>query len=148
MNLAEKLIYLRKKQGLTQLELAEKLNVSRQAVSRWEVGLAVPSTDNLKILGDLYGVSVDYLLNDKSEHMIEKSEEGNAPTFEKPKKAGIDRKHTIVYLVMAVIIVILMIVIIAMRIPKQDDEIIVPMENMTIEENSGNDYSTIIFPIN
>lgn len=65
MSLAEKLIYLRKKQGLTQMELAEKLNVSRQAISRWEVGAAVPSIDNLVVLSKLYCVSVDYLLKDE-----------------------------------------------------------------------------------
>lgn len=63
MSLAEKLVILRKQKGLTQMDLAEKLNVSRQAVSRWEVGAAVPSTDNLKIIGELYGVQIDYLLN-------------------------------------------------------------------------------------
>lgn len=67
LDLPTKLASLRKKKGLTQLELAEKLNVSRQAISRWEVGAAVPSTDNLKILSELYGVSVDYLLNDKAD---------------------------------------------------------------------------------
>lgn len=63
MQLPEKLTYLRKQKGLTQSNLAETLNVSRQAISRWEVGTAVPSTDNLKVLSDLYDVSIDYLLN-------------------------------------------------------------------------------------
>lgn len=64
MSLAEKLVTLRKQKGLTQLDLAEKLSVSRQAISRWEVGSAVPSTDNLKVLTELYGVTLDYLLNE------------------------------------------------------------------------------------
>ena len=67
MNLSEKLTYLRKQKRLTQSNLAETLNVSRQAISRWEVGTAVPSTDNLKVLSDLYGVPVDYLLNDNAD---------------------------------------------------------------------------------
>lgn len=62
MELREKLISLRKKQGMSQLDVAEALHLSRQAISRWEVGTAVPSTDNLKNLSALYGVSVDYLL--------------------------------------------------------------------------------------
>lgn len=62
-SLPTKLVSLRKQKGLTQMDLAERLNVSRQAVSRWEVGAAVPSTDNLKILGELYGVQIDYLLH-------------------------------------------------------------------------------------
>ena len=74
MSLAEKLVSLRKRAGLTQLDLAEKLNVSRQAISRWEVGIAVPSTDNLKVLGELYGVPVDFLLNDEMEVVPKKIE--------------------------------------------------------------------------
>lgn len=54
MKLADKLVYLRKKQGLSQLKLAEMMNVSRQAISRWETGIAVPSAENLKYLGNLY----------------------------------------------------------------------------------------------
>ena len=69
MNLPEKLTYLRKEKGLTQASLAETLNVSRQAISRWEVGTAVPSTDNLKVLSNLYGVPVDYLLNDNTDDL-------------------------------------------------------------------------------
>ena len=64
MELAEQIAALRKKHGFSQEELGEKLGVSRQAVSRWEVGSAVPSTDNLKFLGRLYGVSLEYLLHD------------------------------------------------------------------------------------
>ena len=64
MKLEEKLISLRKEKGLSQMKLAEMMNVSRQAISRWEVGATVPSTDNLKFLGNLYGVSLEYLLHD------------------------------------------------------------------------------------
>lgn len=64
MKLEEKLVALRKEKGLSQLKLAEMMDVSRQAVSRWEVGTAVPSTDNLKYLGRLYDVPLEYLLHD------------------------------------------------------------------------------------
>ena len=64
MKLEEKLVSLRRTKGLSQLKLAEMMNVSRQAVSRWEVGKAVPSIDNLKFLGQLYGVPLEYLLHD------------------------------------------------------------------------------------
>lgn len=64
MKLEEKLVSLRKAKGLSQMNLAEMMNVSRQAISRWEVGTAVPSTDNLKYLGRLYDVPLEYLLND------------------------------------------------------------------------------------
>lgn len=56
MKLADKLVCLRKKQGLSQLKLAEIMNVSRQAISRWETGIAVPSAENLKYLGNLYSL--------------------------------------------------------------------------------------------
>ena len=64
MNLPEKLVYLRKQKGLSQEELAEKMVLSRQSISRWESGGAVPGIDSLKLLSRLYGVSVDYLLDD------------------------------------------------------------------------------------
>lgn len=67
MALTEKLARLRKANGLSQLDLAEKLSVSRQAISKWEVGTAVPTTDNLRVLSELYGVSIDYLLSDAVE---------------------------------------------------------------------------------
>lgn len=53
MKLEEKLVSLRKAKGLSQMKLAEKMNVSRQAISRWETGAAIPSSENLKYLSDL-----------------------------------------------------------------------------------------------
>lgn len=64
MNLSDKLFSLRKKQGLSQEALAEKLNVSRQAVSRWENGSAQPDASNILQLSKLFDVTADYLLND------------------------------------------------------------------------------------
>ena len=74
MELKEKLVALRKEKGLTQLAVAEKLFVSRQAISRWESGVALPSTDNLKSLSELYGVPVDYLINKESEWVNSESD--------------------------------------------------------------------------
>ena len=63
MTLGEKLTQARRTAGLTQADVATKLNVSRQAVSRWESGQSKPSTEKLLALGALYGVSIDQLLN-------------------------------------------------------------------------------------
>lgn len=64
MNLREKIYNLRKERGLSQEEMAEKLGVSRQAVSRWEMNTAIPDAVNLLALSKLFSVSADYLLND------------------------------------------------------------------------------------
>lgn len=64
MKLHEKLAELRKTSGLSQDELAERLGVSRQSISRWETGQAEPSPENLRAMCTLYRVSADYLLMD------------------------------------------------------------------------------------
>ena len=69
MRLNEKLVRLRKEKGLTQSKLAETVEVSRQTVSKWEAGIAIPSSENLRELSGLYGVSVDNLLNDNVEYL-------------------------------------------------------------------------------
>lgn len=71
----EKLILLRKEKGLTQMQVAEDINVSRQAVSGWEAGAVVPSIENLKSLSVLYGVPVDYLLSREERFLTETTEE-------------------------------------------------------------------------
>ena len=67
MIFADKLIDLRKKNGWSQEELAEKLNVSRQAVSKWEGAQSVPDMSRIIQLSELFGVSTDYLLKDSLE---------------------------------------------------------------------------------
>lgn len=67
MRLSDKIVKLRKTNGLSQEELAEKLNVSRQAISRWEGATAQPDATNILQLSKLFGVTTDYLLNDEYE---------------------------------------------------------------------------------
>ena len=67
MKLSDKIIRLRKSNGWSQEELAEKLNVSRQAISRWEGATAQPDATNILQLSKLFGVTTDYLLNDEYE---------------------------------------------------------------------------------
>ena len=59
---ANRLLQYRKKMNLSQEELASRIGVSRQAVSKWERAEASPDTDNLILLADIYGVSLDELL--------------------------------------------------------------------------------------
>ncbi len=70
MKFADKLERLRKTRGLSQENIAEKCHVSRQAVSKWESGNSLPDIDNLIIIGQLFGVSLDYLVNDKIDEII------------------------------------------------------------------------------
>ena len=67
MILADKIIRLRKKNGWSQEELADKMNVSRQAVSKWESAQTIPDLEKILQLGTLFGVTTDYLLKDEIE---------------------------------------------------------------------------------
>ena len=67
MKLSDKIIQLRKANGWSQEDLAERLNVSRQAISRWEGATAQPDAANILQLSKLFGVTTDYLLNDEYE---------------------------------------------------------------------------------
>ena len=67
MILADKIIRLRKRNGWSQEELAAKMNVSRQAVSKWEAAQTTPDLEKILQLGNLFGVTTDYLLKDEME---------------------------------------------------------------------------------
>ena len=79
MTFGEKLQALRKAQGLSQEELAQRINVSRQALSKWESGASVPDTENVIALSRLFGVSTDYLL------LNEVKAPGHVPAIAWPK---------------------------------------------------------------
>lgn len=67
MKLSDKITTLRKQSGMSQEDLAEKLGVSRQAISRWEMGSAMPDANNILQISKLFSVTTDYLLNDEYE---------------------------------------------------------------------------------
>ena len=64
MKLSDKIIKYRKSNGWSQEEFAEKLNVSRQTISRWENGTALPDAQNILHISKLFNITTDYLLND------------------------------------------------------------------------------------
>lgn len=67
MSLSEKIIHLRKAHGWSQETFAEKMNVSRQEISRWEDGTALPDALNILLISKLFDVTTDYLLKDDDE---------------------------------------------------------------------------------
>jgi len=81
IEIANRLVNLRKENNLSQEGLAEKLGISRQAVSKWERAEASPDTDNLILLAKLYGVSIDSLLQSDGIPIIEIEEKENKEDF-------------------------------------------------------------------
>ena len=64
----DNLVYLRKLNNMTQEELAEKINVSRQSIAKWESGETVPDLEKCKLLSEIFGVSLDDLANYEAEN--------------------------------------------------------------------------------
>lgn len=93
--IAQNIVFLRKQAGMTQLDLAEKLNYSDKAVSKWERGDSVPDIAVLKDIADLFGVTVDYLL--KEDHAAEEE----AARLEIREK---NRNHQIIAALVAVVV--------------------------------------------
>lgn len=87
MNLAGKILYCRKKAGLSQEALAEKLGVSRQAVSKWETGDAVPELSKLVLLAKAFDVTTDWLLSESEPEPEESPEPEIPPVPESPAQS-------------------------------------------------------------
>lgn len=137
MSLATNLVTLRKQHGLTQMDLAEKLNVSRQAISRWEVGAAVPSTDNLKTLSVLYEVSVDDILKGETASVPQSSDLSDSPQ-ETLSSHRSNKKSKIIFV--CVLILLALVVAIVAGVVKSHESAgsdNLPMENMPAEEDDG-----------
>lgn len=100
MTLADKILALRKARGISQDELAEALNVSRQAVSRWETGTAMPDAMNILQLSRLFQVTTDYLLND------DYASDNDLPPV-KQAKAGTYEQLMVILITLEVMVVIL-----------------------------------------
>ena len=114
MTLDKKLARLRKKAGLSQAEVSEEMDVSRQAVTKWETGQSRPSTENLQSLSKLYNVPLEYLLDESEDELPAPApvdptaESGTGPETQKKEKRWIRKLviGTVVLLVTAVLLTI------------------------------------------
>lgn len=112
MELSQKLKELRKKQGLTQLELAERLFASRQAISGWEAGTSRPSTENLQSLSRLFNIPLETLLDDTAEAEPAAAPE-KLPAEEQAKEEGKgqglgkDRRYKAIVMVIVLLAILL-----------------------------------------
>ncbi len=120
--LSEKIINLRKSRGWSQEELAEKLDVSRQSVSKWESGVSNPELDKIVAMSTLFGVSTDYLLKDSAteekepirEFIREEEDEEIAEEASAKKSKGI-REFVDDFFWMTVLVVYLLVSILTHR---------------------------------
>lgn len=115
MKLSERLTELRKEKNLSQAELADALNVSRQSVSLWENGSTVPALDKLQFLAEFYGVTLDelfYFVEEKP-----KPQEQAAP----PREAENGRRRKLAWLCAAAVVVMLLIAVLIAAIDHKED---------------------------
>lgn len=148
MSLPEKLASLRKQKGLTQLQLSQMLQVSRQAVSRWEVGAAVPTTDNLRVLSELYGVSVDYLLSDNADDSRENEEDQRQAPKEQSEKPKNEKRKGVFLLIGTLllgVVIGILVCVIAVQSRGQEQKQIVPIGELTTSVDD--DYPSYTFSL-
>lgn len=103
METKEKLTRLREQNRISQSELAERLNVSRQAISRWEGSRTSPTVDTLKVLAKIYGVTVDWLLNDEETEFPQRKDE----TGGQVQKTGQKKKSRAIVMVTLILFLLL-----------------------------------------
>ena len=126
MELSQKLKELRKKQGLTQLELAERLFVSRQAISGWEAGTSRPSTENLQSLSRLFNIPLETLLDVPAEEQAK--EEG------KGQGLGKDRRYKAIVMVIVLLAILLTTAVLAHRRTAQEKTGVMTFSEMECED--------------
>lgn len=122
MTLDKKLTRLRKREGLSQAEVSEELDVSRQAVTKWETGQSRPSTENLQSLSKLYNVPLEYLLDESEDELPAPApaapDAGSRPEREVQKK----EKRWIRWLEIGAVAVVLVACIIFVYVKSQKED--------------------------
>lgn len=103
VKLNEKIVSLRKKKGLSQQDLAEAMDVSRQAVSRWEVGTSLPSMENLLALSKLFEIPVDELTS--AAELLDLPEHGSENAGEGKKTSRLKGRSRLLGIVLAVVVI-------------------------------------------
>lgn len=140
--LEERLIQLRTENGLSQGDLAERMHVSRQTISRWENGATIPSAESIRLLSQLYGISADALLHGEppaAEPEAHESEPvGPEPEAAAPARPGSRRKLAVLLVVVFVVGVIVGMIWWSSKKNNADDNILMigNMEGTSIEPDA------------
>lgn len=108
MTFSEKLLRLRKARNMSQEELAERLEVSRQAISRWEMGTAMPDAVNILAISKLFGVTTDYLLYDEMERF-------EVPTVQSAPREKVRRFANTQYLLTVMVLMQVVLLFVLLR---------------------------------
>lgn len=121
MNLGKKIAELRKKNNLSQEELAEKVGVARQTISKWEIGDTTPDINQVKIISKIFNISIDELVdNDINNVIVEK-------VSNTEKLAGITIKILKVFGIMLIVfitLIFLFVIIFMIDNPRKDYDIV------------------------
>ena len=121
MNLGKKIAELRKKNNLSQEELAEKVGVARQTISKWEIGDTTPDINQVKIISKIFNISIDELVdNDINNVIVEK-------VSNTEKLAGITIKILKVFGIMLIVfitLIFLFVIIFMVDMPRKDYDIV------------------------
>lgn len=121
MNLGKKIAELRKKNNLSQEELAEKVGVARQTISKWEIGDTTPDINQVKIISKIFNISIDELVdNDINNVIVEK-------VSNTEKLAGITIKILKVFGIMLIVfitLIFLFVIIFMVDMPRNDYDIV------------------------
>lgn len=121
MNLGKKIAELRKKNNLSQEELAEKVGVARQTISKWEIGDTTPDINQVKIISKIFNISIDELVdNDINNVIVEKISNTE-------KLAGITIKILKVFGIMLIVfitLIFLFVIIFMVGMPRNDYDIV------------------------
>ena len=137
MELKEKLAELRSRSGLSQQDVAEALEVSRQAVSRWETGAAVPGRDSLLALSRLFGVSVEELVS-PAEKPGKTEGGGELPEPEADSRRpgeGSRRRKAAIGIAAAGALLLLVLLCVGVWLGREEeDEDYIPIEDMPVEK--------------
>ena len=118
MKLGDKILELRKKKGLSQEQLGEKIDVTRQTISNWELGITQPNPDQLKLLSKELNVSIDELLdNDIQNVLIEK-----VSNTEKISEQTLTKLKHLIIVIISIFVVILIALVLIKIYKKMEDK--------------------------
>lgn len=145
MNLPEKLAFLRRAKGLCQQELANEMNVSRQAVSKWESGNVMPSLDNLIYLSKLYGVTIDSLIDD-SQDLPPEPAPPESPRMEHPAFPFI-RKYGWLTAFLLAMVVILILVACLLNMRKLSEDHVYSFQEVSTCREEDDDSPMVTFSL-